>query len=90
MGLSVAAGALLAVVACEAVPDLTFETGDATTGATCPEAAPPGASVCCGDIACSGNCTAECSACIARCDAGSLCCAKTNNVLCRPPGSACN
>ncbi|MCL2451202.1 MAG: hypothetical protein FWD17_19830 [Polyangiaceae bacterium] len=91
---------LVALAACDPVPDLTFAVSDAGPGKgrggdidapdTCPDAAPPWATTCCDDVACSGNCAAQCSLCITQCDAGLLCCAHTNNVVCRPPGSVCN
>jgi hypothetical protein len=58
--------------------------------AGCPQAVPPGASVCCGSVPCNGNCGTLCSACIGVCGIATICCAKTNTVLCKPPGAACN
>jgi hypothetical protein len=93
----------LAANACESVPDLTFASADALADGDaldassdsdaappgCPVALPPGASVCCDAVACNGNCGAECPLCLSLCDAGSLCCAHANNVVCRPLGTSC-
>ncbi|HSY22961.1 MAG TPA: hypothetical protein VK841_12635 [Polyangiaceae bacterium] len=87
--------------ACGDVPVLVFddEAGaamadgslvDAGSDAVCPNQLPVGSSVCCGPIACNGNCTvAQCTACEMQCGIGTLCCAKTNNVACRPMGASC-
>lgn len=65
-------------------------SADGTDDASCPDQTPPGASVCCGAVACNGNCTAmQCGVCEMQCGVGTLCCAKTNNVACRPMGSSC-
>jgi hypothetical protein len=56
----------------------------------CPDAVPPGASICCGVVPCNGNCGAMCSVCAATCGPQTLCCARTNNVACRAPGAPCN
>ena len=68
------------------------EATDAAIEAGCPGPNPPlGASVCCGSVACSGNCANRCSDCETQCTSpGTFCCAKTNNVLCRPAGAVCN
>jgi hypothetical protein len=93
--------ALGAATACGDVPVLTFDdeggtdvndgaSADAGDDAECPNQVPSGASVCCGAVACNGNCTAaECLVCEMQCGTGTLCCAKTNNVACRPMGASC-
>jgi hypothetical protein len=65
---------------------------DAAIEAGCPGTnPPPGASVCCGSVPCNGNCADHCPDCESQCTSpGTFCCAKTNNVLCRPTGSVCN
>jgi hypothetical protein len=56
----------------------------------CPDYIPPGASRCCGLVACTGDCTAaECTSCEMQCGFATLCCAKANNVACRSFGSPC-
>jgi hypothetical protein len=57
--------------------------------AGCPDQVPFGATVCCGEVPCNGNCTVlECPLCDA-CAPAMWCCAHTNNVVCRTPGSSC-
>jgi hypothetical protein len=93
----------LVAIGCASVPSLTFEVADgqaddapvddgassSDAAASCPAAPPPGASVCCGSVACNGNCASQCPTCITECDAGLLCCAHANSVTCRPPGTSC-
>jgi hypothetical protein len=63
---------------------------ESTDDGGCPMHVPASASVCCGSVACNGNCTsAQCSVCEMQCGPATLCCAKTNNVACRPMGSPC-
>lgn len=64
------------------------EAGDAGCN---PQNLPPGASACCGNVPCNGNCLpAECAMCQFACPyPGELCCAKQTTVMCRPLGSAC-
>ncbi len=101
--LSFAAGALLC--ACEAVPTLTFpdaatdaaqdaaDGGIADAESTCtqPNDAAPAPYVCCGPIACEGQCSGNCDLCASKCtDPETFCCAKTNNVICLPLTSVCH
>lgn len=62
----------------------------ASPEASCPDAVPPGASVCCGSIPCNGNCGAMCMVCASTCGTATLCCARTNSVACRVPTAPCN
>jgi hypothetical protein len=63
---------------------------EASGDAACPDQVPGSASVCCGSVACNGNCTADqCSLCEMQCGTATLCCAKTNNVSCRPMDAPC-
>ncbi len=73
------------------------DTGDATSdqqaqvdageagSATCPNAVPSYATMCCGPVACSGpNCVATCLDC-AKCSALDLCCPNAQNrAVCKP------
>ena len=59
-------------------------------GLGCPTSPPPGASVCCGAIACEGLCASQCAMCMATCSPDALCCAKTNNVRCLRDGGVCH
>ena len=72
--------------------DAVGAAADAAGDVGCPGPnPPPGASVCCGSVPCSGNCSNRCSECEGACTApGTFCCAKTNNVICRPIGAVCN
>lgn len=64
-------------------------SADAATG--CPTRPPPYAQVCCGSVPCSGACDEGCPTCQASCGAAEACCAKRNNVVCRPrEGFSCN
>ncbi len=65
---------------------------DADVDGGCPGPDPPQAAfVCCGPVACEGQCAGQCDACTTKCTApGDICCAKTNNVLCLPAGSICH
>jgi hypothetical protein len=101
--LSFAMSALLC--ACEDVPTLTFpdaapdaaqdagEGGsDAGPESTCsqPNDAAPAPYVCCGAVACEGQCSGNCDLCTRKCtDPETFCCAKTNNVICLPLTSVC-
>jgi hypothetical protein len=73
----------------DAVDDGSGDDG-ASPESGCPDAVPPGASVCCGVVACNGNCGAMCSVCASNCGPATLCCARANNVSCRAPGAPCN
>jgi hypothetical protein len=92
--------ALIAAVACAAVPTLTFESRDAAPdgdndasddGSTaCSGSNPQAAYVCCGAVMCQGDCAGQCDACAAKCTSpGDVCCPKNNNVVCFAPGSIC-
>jgi hypothetical protein len=65
---------------------------DADVESGCPGSDPPAAPfVCCGSVACEGQCTGQCGACADKCTTpGEFCCAKNNNVLCLSPGSICH
>jgi hypothetical protein len=94
------------VGACEGVPTLTFEEGDAAADVAsdaqdaaadasddggCPGSNPPSAPfVCCGAVACEGLCTGQCDLCASKCTSPQVCCAKTNNVVCIGAGSICH
>jgi hypothetical protein len=95
----------VALGACDAVPELTFADGGATsesstasddaTGASgdsgCPSETPDGAAVCCGSVACVGDCAGRCPECESSCGTpGTFCCAKSNNIMCRQVGMTCN
>lgn len=57
--------------------DASAPPRDATTTPSCPTAPPPGATACCGNIACVGTCDVSgCSACAADCSGSPLCCNK--------------
>lgn len=62
---------VFACVACDAVPDVSFEDDAAIVpdgGNTCSSIVPAYATQCCGPIACSGTmCTAACSDCVQQC-----------------------
>ncbi len=102
--LSRALGLLVAVFAagCDDVPSLTFESNYASLSdgdsladgppldAGCPGQVPSGAAMCCGAVACNGNCDAQCDACATTCGSAFVCCAHANNVVCRSPGAPCN
>jgi hypothetical protein len=89
---------------CNSVPVLTFAPEDAHVDAEeigaadapfavdggCPNSTPGDATVCCGSIACSGDCAGRCPECESTCASGTFCCAKTNNILCRQVGMPCN
>jgi hypothetical protein len=61
--------------------------GDTATG--CPSSPPSDASVCCGAVACVGDCLDACAACIAKCTADEQCCSRNQSVTCHAPGSSC-
>ncbi len=64
---------------------------DAPAQVGCPDATPPGANQCCGDIACAGSaCGAKCAEC-ASCSLGFLCCARTamGTIQCNPFDAGC-
>lgn len=81
------------LLACESVPQLTFEPSDASTDASDDAAsdATPQSDAC--SFPCVGStCAVSCVACAAMCPSGSVCCAKSNvnaTVLCRPKGQLC-
>jgi len=82
----------LLIGACGSVPDLTFESSDASMDAggaddgSAAEAA-PFSDAC--SFPCIGSmCAANCAAC-AMCAPGDVCCAKGNASLCRPVGKLC-
>jgi hypothetical protein len=98
-------GAVLLAGGCDRVPVLTFAPEDAAvdageigaadaelaTDGGCPGLPPDDASVCCGSVACSGNCAGRCPECESTCASpGTFCCAKMNNILCRQVGMTCN
>ena len=82
--------ALLAA-GCEAVPNVTYATDDASLGVdsdaanTCPNQVPPFATSCCGPIPCFGaDCAATCSDCVSRCTLDELCCPNAqDHATCR-------
>jgi hypothetical protein len=95
----------IALGACDSVPELAFadagapsESSTASDGATgasgdsgCPSETPDGAAVCCGSVACAGDCAGRCPACESSCPTpGTFCCAKSNNIMCRQVGMTCN
>jgi hypothetical protein len=94
----------VALGACDSVPDLTFadagrtveastssdDASGASEDAGCPSETPDGA-VCCGSVACVGDCAGRCPDCESSCGApGTFCCAKSNSVMCRQVGMTCN
>lgn len=83
--------------ASEAAQDAAADAGapaasDADIDGGCPGSSPPQAPfVCCGPVACEGQCTGQCGACMEKCVVpGEVCCAKTNNVVCLSAGSICH
>lgn len=89
---------MLALTACEAVPDIRFvadggtsdgadpnDDGGADAGA-CVEPAPPGAT-CCGSTWCTGCTALQCTECAGKCVTGEVCCATPGTINCR---SRCN
>jgi hypothetical protein len=98
-------GVLRLVGACARVPVVTFAPEDADVDAGgiggadaqsagdggCPASTPDDATVCCGSVACSGDCAGRCPECESTCPSpGMFCCAKNNNLLCRQVGMPCN
>ncbi len=97
--------ATIVLCACADVPTLTFMQGDTAldaapdgaeagseAGPACgqPNDAAPAPYVCCGSVACEGQCTDTCDLCASKCtDPGTFCCGKTNNVICLPLTSIC-
>jgi hypothetical protein len=77
------------VMACDAVPDVTYANGDAAPatdgGNSCPTEVPTYATSCCGPIACSGaNCAAACDDCVATCALAELCCPNSQaHAICK-------
>lgn len=73
---------------CDAVPDVTYTSSDASVdGNTCPDQVPSYASSCCGPIPCFGSgCAAACTEC-QKCSALDLCCPTTagmgQQVVCK-------
>jgi hypothetical protein len=58
-------------------------------GAGCPGSAPEGGT-CCGNVACSGDCSdASCASCITKCTDTQLCCVKAQSVTCHSLGTTC-
>jgi hypothetical protein len=94
---------VLALAACDAVPEITYTSdadppdaddagpvdagGDAPT--TCPDAIPANATSCCNAIPCSGaNCTAACGDCELRCTLAQVCCPNSqNHAVCSSSGN---
>ena len=82
----------------DAAPDADPDAGDAASGdaglvGSCsqPDDAAPAPYVCCGSIACEGQCSGHCDLCASKCtDPETFCCAKTNNVICLPVTSVCH
>ena len=89
----VLAGSGLLLSACAAVPDLTFESSEASADASDASDAPGDASRL--PDACSSPCTGSacsdsCAACAATCQPGEICCAKANGgVLCKQASQTC-
>jgi hypothetical protein len=75
----------LALAACQAVPDVSYE-GTLDGGNTCPDQVPPYATMCCGPIPCFGDsCVASCDDCVARCTLDTLCCPNAQfRATCKP------
>jgi hypothetical protein len=67
-------------------------TPDSSTASNCPQKVPSGYDACCGTVPCAGDdCRSKCSECQRECDGDEGCCAKRNNVVCRPRSSfMCN
>jgi hypothetical protein len=65
---------------------------DADVDGGCPGSTPPSSPfICCGPVACEGQCTGQCDACMTKCTTpGDVCCAKANNVVCLSAGSICH
>ncbi|MGH7295837.1 MAG: hypothetical protein ACRELB_12920 [Polyangiaceae bacterium] len=63
------------------------DAGDAAP--TCPASTPPEVTVCCGPIACVGDCPDACSECTAKCTATQQCCARGPSISCHTVGATC-
>lgn len=64
--------------------DASVEAGCSAPGS------PQNPFICCGPVACEGQCAGQCDMCMKKCASpGDFCCAKLNNVICRPAGAAC-
>jgi hypothetical protein len=92
-------GAVPLAGGCDRIPALTFAVDDGGVGDVgaelpidggCPGSTPGDAAVCCGSIACSGDCAGRCPECESTCASGTFCCAKMNNIMCRQVGMPCN
>lgn len=73
---------VLALTACQGVPDVTYvDAGDNT----CPQV-PSYATICCDQVPCQGpNCVAACSDCAQSCKPTDLCCPNAqNHAVCSP------
>ncbi len=83
-------GARLDAIALEA-GDAGADGADGRTEAGCPGVPPPGATVCCGSVACDLSCMApQCTMCEQACTPAQLCCARNNNVTCVNPAVGCH
>lgn len=54
---------------------------------SCPAMPPPGASMCCGAVACSGCVTDDCAKCESQCTAAQLCCVRMQSITCHTMGT---
>lgn len=86
------------LAACDGVPSLTFEQGDASSGdggagdaadggSGCPSSLPPGAYLCCDTVPCYGPLCSPDGSCpkCATCAPPDICCARNGtNAVCSP------
>jgi hypothetical protein len=69
--------------------DSSTDAEDATADITIDVACPDGASACCGEISCYGDCDARCSDCASKCRPQQVCCVKNAAVTCHQVGFMC-
>lgn len=65
------------------------DAGSEADSPACPIAPPPGATACCGAVACAGDCPDACAACVSKCTATQQCCVRAQSVTCHAPGTSC-
>jgi hypothetical protein len=74
----------------EAGDDGSLDGPESSTDGGCVADSPPSGYICCGSLACGGQCTsATCSDCTTRCEAGQDCCLRGSNMTCHVAGSGC-
>ena len=87
----VLAVSVLLLPACAAVPELTFESSDASADAgDASDSARDASPDACGAPCKGSGCSDSCAACAATCQSGDVCCGKANGgVLCKQADQAC-